>query len=280
MLGSLFGVLGAHRFYCNKPFTAVLMLFSGGGLLIWWAWDLFHLRDLVSSCNTREEQRRSQGLPPSDLAFLPPRDQLDLRSPPKWAKHRSSRGRIIGSAAFLFVIGISMGAVCGSTGAYEPMLILALFIVASLAAARWKSAANIPPLDSLIRWVHRLRLYYHTVDPGNLWLLTLRPIFGLMAAPWRPKARAEVRLYLQFGALLAAIFVVFDAAELLQSGGFWSGFGILVSEFVQTVVYTYLFVAPAGALLTTQLLLARRDFVVWILSAITLASIYIGVTMF
>ena len=44
-------------------------------------------------------------------------------------------------------------------------------------------------------------------------------------------------------------------------------------------VFIYLFVAPAGALLTTQLLLSRRDRVVWVLSAVTLFSLYSGFSL-
>ena len=33
----------------------------------------------------------------------------------------------------------------------------------------------------------------------------------------------------------------------------WAGIGLAIAEFVQTLVFTYLFVAPVGALLTTQI---------------------------
>ena len=86
----------------------------------------------------------------------------------------------------------------------------------------------------------------------------MRPVFGVFIAPWRTRARAEVKLYLQFGVLLALVFYVGDLVELLQSGGIWTGLGLLIAEFAQTLLFTYLFVAPVGALLTTQLLLAKR----------------------
>lgn len=35
-----FGVFGAHRFYTGKIFTGILMLLTGGGLLVWWIIDL------------------------------------------------------------------------------------------------------------------------------------------------------------------------------------------------------------------------------------------------
>lgn len=276
LLAVSLGLLGAHRVYCGKSLTAVLMLLTVGGGLIWWVWDLFHLGRMVRNFNAEERRRQAEGLPPQGMGFLPPRDQLKLDTPPAWAPRRSGRGRIIGSAALLAVIGISLGTISGTTQAYEPVLVLTLFIAISLVAARWKAMAHLPVLNALVRWVHRLRLYYHTVDPGSLWSLATRPILGLFFAPWRPKARAEVRLHLQLGVALSLLFAVMDAVEMSRSGGFWSGLGLLFGEFLQTLVYTYLFVAPAGALLTTQLLLARRDLVVWVLSAITLAAIYLG----
>lgn len=279
LLAVFLGPLGAHRFYCGKPITATLMLMTIGGGLLWWIWDLFNLRSLIKSANDEDTLRRDQGLPPRSLAFLPPQDQLDLRSGPAWARHRSGKGRVVGSALLLSLFGISLGAISAANGSYEPVLILTLFIVTSLVAARWEGARDVPLVSSLMRWIHRLRLYYHTVDPGNVWLLALRPLFSIFIAPWRPKARAEVRLYLQFGALLAGAFALEDFLELLQSGGIASGIGLLVVEFLQTLLYTYLFVAPAGALLNTQLLLAKRDFVVWTLSAIALASIFLGMAI-
>ncbi|MEM9758073.1 MAG: TM2 domain-containing protein, partial [Pseudomonadota bacterium] len=48
-LAVLLGPSGAHRFYCGKPASAVLMLFTVGGGLVWWIWDLFHLRAMVAA---------------------------------------------------------------------------------------------------------------------------------------------------------------------------------------------------------------------------------------
>ena len=41
LLLSLFGgIFGLHRFYVNKPGTAIAMLCTGGGFLIWYLYDL------------------------------------------------------------------------------------------------------------------------------------------------------------------------------------------------------------------------------------------------
>jgi hypothetical protein len=176
----------------------------------------------------------------------------------------------------LFAIGLILGAICRSTGSYEPAFVLSLFVLVSLIAARIKDVAKIPVLNALVRWVHRLRLYYHSVDPGSIAALITRPIFGIFFAVWRPKIRAEVRLHLQMGGLVVLLLTALDALQLATSEGFWSGVSLLAAEFAQTLLCTYLFVAPASALLTSQLLLARRDHVVWVLSAITLAGLYLG----
>ena len=275
VLALIAGILGAHRFYLNKPFTGLAMLLSAGGGLIWWIWDVCHLSRMVDACNAEEQRRQEAGLPPQGLGFLPPRDELKINSPPAWAHQRASKARTIGSAIVLLLIGFTMGAISGSTDLYEPAIILVLFIVSSLLAARWPGMANIPLLSSLNRWVHRLRLYYHTVDPGNFWALATRPLIALLAV-WQSKAQAEVRLYLQLGVALALVFAAGDLIELAMGDSFWAGFGLLVAEFIQTLVYTYIFIAPAGALLTTQLLLSRRDKIVWILAALNFVGLYLG----
>jgi hypothetical protein len=201
---------------------------------------------------------------------------LNLRGPPAWADKRRGRTQVVGSAVVLSLIGLSMGAISGATGIYEPVVIVLVFIAVTLTAARWQEMSRIPVLGGLSRWNHRLRLYYHTVDPGSLWLLALRPIVGVFYAPWRSRARAEVRLYLQLGVAFSLVFALLDMLQMSESESLGAGFGLMIAEFFQTLAYTYAFVAPTGALLTTQLLLSRRDRVVWTLSAMTVVSIYLG----
>ena len=269
------GILGAHRFYVNKPFTGFSMLMSGGGGLAWWLWDLFHLRQMTQAFNAEEAHREASGLPPQGLGFLPAKGALNIHTPPAWSARRSGRARVYGSALLLALIGFSMGAISGATDLYEPVIVMALFVVVSLLAARWKPMTTLPILSSLARWAHRLRLYYHTVDPGNIWLLATRPLYGIFIAPWQPKARAEIRLYLQLGVAFALLLAIPDILEMMERG-FWRGLGLLLGEFLQILVYTYAFVAPAGALLTTQLLLTTRDRVVWVLSVLLLSATWLG----
>jgi TM2 domain-containing membrane protein YozV len=270
------GVLGAHRFYLGRTLTGILMLLSFGGGLVWWIWDLFQIRTLVQAFNKEEDTRANTQHPPQGLGFLPPKQDLKLNGPPSWANKRRGRAQVMGSALVLSLIGLSIGAIAGATQIFEPVLIILVFVIITLTAARWKGLSRIPVLAGLVRWSHRLRLYYYTVDPGSVWLLALRPVAGLLIAPWREKSRAEVRLYLQLGVAFSLLFAVSDLLEIFESESLWAGIGIFVGEFFQTLIYTYAFVAPIGAILTTQLLLSRRDRVVWTLSAITLGFIYIG----
>ena len=198
-LGALGGIFGAHRFYLGKTLTGILMLLTGGGGLIWWILDLFRIRTMIEVFNKEEDTRADNQQPPQGLGFLPPKHELKLSGPPAWADKRRGRIQVIGSAFVLSLIGLTMGVISGATGIYEPVVITLVFIAITLTVARWKGVSKIPLLSGLSRWNHRLRLYYHTVDPGSVWLLALRPITGVLFAPWQLRARAEVRLYLQLG---------------------------------------------------------------------------------
>ncbi|GMQ77102.1 MAG: hypothetical protein BMS9Abin01_2414 [Gammaproteobacteria bacterium] len=43
LLCFFFGGLGVHRFYLGKLITGILMLLTGGGLMIWWLVDLYRI---------------------------------------------------------------------------------------------------------------------------------------------------------------------------------------------------------------------------------------------
>lgn len=275
LLCLLLGMLGAHRFYLGKTFTGILMFLSAGGGLVWWVWDMVRHRSHVADYNTEQARRESEGLAPIGLGFLPP---MDTPRPehPTWFKRRSGRATLISGTALLIVTGIGLGAVSGAISFYEPVATTLVFIVISLISARLDVLEHVPVLRGLNRWVHRLRLYYYHVDPGSMWWLALRPIFGVFVAPLQPKARAEVRLYLQLGIAFSLLYFAFDILEFAADSSFWAGLGNAFGEFVQNLVYTYIFVAPIGAILTTQILIQRKDAVVWIMSLFTVSGITFG----
>jgi hypothetical protein len=279
VLGIFLGLFGAHRFYLGKTLTAALMFLTVGGGLIWWLVDLFFIKKMVVNHNKLERERQESGLPPQNLSFLPSKEAFVVDELPAWLPKRSSRGRVYGSFFLLSLIGFILGVISGPTGTYEPTIILLVFIITSITTARWKMASQIPVVATLTRWVHRLRLYYHTVDPGNIWLLGLRPIYGVFFAPFNRKARAEVRLYLELGLIFSILFVASDLVEIAQSDSIWEGIGLMVAELLQTLIFTYLFVAPVGALLTTQILLSRRDWVIWVLSIACIYFVYVGLKL-
>ena len=47
VLCALTGLVGGHRFYLDRPATALAMAVSGGGVLVWWIVDLFRIRAMV-----------------------------------------------------------------------------------------------------------------------------------------------------------------------------------------------------------------------------------------
>ncbi|MGB2426851.1 MAG: TM2 domain-containing protein [Alteromonas sp.] len=279
LLAIFLGLFGGHRFYLGMVLTGTVMFLSAGGGFICWIVDIFRIKTLVREHNQRQQERQDAGLPPNDLAFLPPKVDFTINRPAAWLPKRSSKGRVYGSLFLLTLIGFILGVISGPTGTYEPTIILIIFIIASLVTARIKLAAQVPLIASLTRWVHRLRLYYYSVDPGNIWLLGLRPLYGVFFAPFTKKARAEVRLYFELGLIFSILFVVSDLFEIAQQNSIWAGIGRAIAEFVQTLIFTYLFVAPVGALLTTQILLSRRDWVIWLLSAACVYGIYIGLNL-
>lgn len=53
VLWLLFGLLGAHYFYINKPGVGILYLLTGGLLGVGWVLDLFTLKGQVERANRR-----------------------------------------------------------------------------------------------------------------------------------------------------------------------------------------------------------------------------------
>lgn len=272
------GLLGGHRFYLERTGTGILMLLTGGGAGIWWIVDFFLLRGMVRGFNAEQETRRRAGLPPVALDFMPPTWNAQITSRPTWAAKRSGRARLAGDVAVLIVAGTALGAVSAQTGNWEGVVaILALIAITNL-GARWEALAHLPLLRGLDRWSHRLRLFYHSNDPGGPFSLLLRPAVGLWAAAFRKRARAEVRLYLELGAVFTILFTLADLGEVvvISGGGVGVSFGGLAGDMVRTFVSIYAFAAPIGAVLTTHLLLEKTDSLLWGLSGLSIVALALG----
>lgn len=277
------GLFGGHRFYLDRTGTGLMMMFTAGGAGAWWLIDGFLINRMVSGYNDDQSQREQEGLPPRSLSFMPPLRGVSLPPFPEWAAKRSGRGRIVVDGFLLFMFGTLLGGRTVTNGNPEPILAVLALIAITLLGARWDALAHIPILNGFDRWNHRLRLFYFVTDPGGPVGLALRPIFGLIVAPFRKRARAEARLYLQLGVVFTIGFTALDVAQSLAGTG--QGFsvatlGIGAFAFTQDMLVTlmgvYLFAAPIGAILTTHLLLERTDKLIWALSAITIVSIVMG----
>jgi len=276
-LWGLTGLMGGHRFYLERAGTGVAMLATGGGAGVWWLADLFFVRKMVRAFNQDQAHREATGLPPRALSFMPPLRGAELPPTPAWVSKRGGRRRLIGDLLVVLVAGTTIGSFTASSGNPEPILaVLALIVITNL-GARWDALATLPVLRGFDRWSHRLRLYYYMNDPGGPLKLAFRPIFGSLTAIFRRRARAEARLYLQLGAWFTIIFTLVDVVQALGIG---SSGGISIAGFFgdlfQTFFFIYAFAAPIGAILTTHLLLERRDSVLWLISGVAVLAILSG----
>lgn len=272
------GFLGGHRFYLERTGTGVLMLFTSGGLFVWWFIDAMRLSGMIDRYNDEQGRRERLGLPPVALAFMPSLDRTLLHGPPVWAEARGGRVRLLGDALVLFVAGVALGAVSGSTGNLEGLVAVLVLMVVTNLGARWEELAERPVFRALDRWSHRLRLYYRVNDPGSPLSLLFRPVVGAFLAIFRKRARAEAGLYLQLGAVFVLAFTLVDLVQAMveTGGGIRSTLRALIGDMGWTFVIIYAFASPIGATLTTHVLLDRSDRTLWALSAITVAALVLG----
>lgn len=265
------GLMGGHRFYAGKVGTGLLMLATGGGGGIWWIVDAFFVKRMIAARNAEQQERESEGLPPAEMSFMPAFPSPDqLEGPPEWASQRQGNMRLWGDALVLILAGTLLGAVTASRGDFEALAAVLALVAITVFGARWDP--TLPLLRDLDRWSHRLRLYYRFNDPGGPLSLMFRPIVGPLTAWFRQKARAEVRLYLQLGAVFTIGFTLLDIVQAMGGGA-----GFQATAFIGDLFFTfftvYAFTTPIGAILTTHLLLERRDEIVWALSALTIIAI-------
>ncbi|MFT7289552.1 MAG: hypothetical protein ACI87W_003689 [Halieaceae bacterium] len=275
------GILGGHRFYLDRPATALTMALSGGGFLLWWCVDIFYIRAMVLAFNADQSERKRTGQPPRALSFMPPISGMVLPPRPAWMHKRGGRARLYGDLIVLALAGICVGALASSSGNFETVIAIVALSAITLLGARWDALATVPVLRNFDRWNHRLRLYYYINDPGGPLKLFFRPLVGLVSAPFRKRARAEAWLYLQFGLWFTTIFTGLDILEAVSIGD--GGVEIHPMDFLGDVAITlvsiYAFAAPIGAILITHVLLERRDLVVWVLTGITLVAVLFGISV-
>lgn len=281
------GWIGAHRFYLGRHGTALLMMLSGGGMLVWWVVDGFYIASMVRDYNADQALRERVRQPPRELDFMPPLSRDVLARPPEWTERWQESGsgrsmvRLSGDVLVLLFTGLGLGSIAGSAGVYEA--VLAVLVVAALTAggARAGRLNHLPVFRELIRWNHRLRLFYYYNRPGNPLALLFRPVTAAISAPFRRRDRAEVKLYLQLGGIFTLLFLLIDLIEAVAADGLGaltpgSLFGLWMKEATTTFVVIYAFATPIGAVLTLHLLMRRTHLVPRVLSGIVVAAVALG----
>lgn len=288
LLWGTLGWFGAHRFYLERPGTGLLMLTTLGGALVWWLVDAFRIGAMVRQHNDEQALRQRTGLPPLELAFMPPLHRKALDRPPVWTQRwqtgsRFARGcRFAADLMVLLTAGFGLGVVASSFGVYEavvPVLVLVYLAAAGASAVAWLN--QYPVLRTLAAWSHRLRLFYYYNKPGNPLALLFRPVTGALLAPFRQRARAEVRLYLELGAVFTLLFLLEDLVSALAEDGLGalaptSLMRLWVGEVVANFLTIYAFATPIGAVLTLYLLVRRTHTVPRLLSLVVVAAIGMG----
>ena len=272
------GLFGGHRFYLGRTVTALAMLFTLGGALVWWWIDFFRVQKMVDAFNEDQEKRKKDGRPPRSLAFMPNLGE-PLPARPPWAKKRSDRRGLAGDIIVLSLAGGLLGSSSATQGDYEPIVAVVVLVAITLLGARWQPLARLPVLRVLDRWVHRLRLFYYLNDPGGWLALAFRPYIALISLI-RKRARAEGRLYMQLGGWFTILFLAVDIAEAARSassvGTFFTSLIPSLTEAPMVFLAVYMLATPIGAILAKHLLLERSDRLVRVLGFLVLAATAAG----
>lgn len=282
ILWLLTGFMGGHRLYLGRIGTALLMLFTGGGLLIWWIVDAFLLDRMVAAHDEEQEARERDGRPPVELDAMGPVDRETLTSPPDWAT--PGRGRIrelVGDVAVLSLTGVLLGAASGGTGDYKGLAVVAgMVFMLNLPAGlyRWR---ELPLVGGLVRWDLRLHAFYHNHAPGNALARLARPVTGWITSIFRRRNWTETRLYLQLGVAASMFFGLVDfgrdvAAPYLLQGITVNPLEVWTEGVAITMVVIFFFTVPIGATLVKCSLLDRPKGEAWALSALTAVAVVMG----
>ncbi len=287
LLWGFLGLFGGHRFYLDRPGLALLMMFTGGGFVLGWVIDAFLLRRMVAEYNADQDARRLAGRPPRALDFMPPLSRDVLSQPPAWIEQWRSAGaarsslRLTGDVVVLVVTGLLLGVIASAAGVYEAVVAIGVLSMLTAMGSNVGVLDDLPVAQELIRWNHRLRLFYYYNRPGRPLALLFRPVTAAISAPFRRRDRAEVRLYLQLGGVFTVLFVLLDLGGAVAGGGLgalgpMSLLGLWMREAVATFLVIYAFATPIGAVLTVHLLIRRTHVVPRMLSALVLVAMVLG----
>lgn len=286
------GFLGVHRIYLGQLGYGLLMMLTGGGLLVWWLIDGFRLRKMVEAFNEEQAKRQEQDQPPIGMEFVPVVTSDTFHSLPAWADRRlykngvkQSFSRLLSELTAdivaLLIFGYILGSITAETeyrAAAYAVIVMAFminFVDYLLPYHNW------PIARGMIHWDYKLRLYYHFNEPGKRWKLYLRPLFGILTAPFNKKSRSEVLLYLELG----SVFIVGRAIIGLYNGNTWDlivnmdllGFaGSWISGLFLGFITVFGFAGPIGAILMKHVLLRRPNYARWGLSFVVMWFLLLG----
>jgi hypothetical protein len=265
------------------------MLLTGGGAFVWWFADAFSIGRMVAAWNLEQGRREAAGEPPLGLDFLPPLARLGEATEPAWAQRWRARGsawrvlRLAGDVLVVVIAGTMLGYLVGTDGADEAVVAVLLVAATTALGAGPDWLDDVPLAGTLMRWSHRLRLFYHYNQPGSPPALLLRSMIGIMWAPFRTKDRAEVKLYVELGAAFTGLFLLLDLVPALVLPLFSGGgleLGSLLTGWIQEVFATFFlvcaFTAPIGAVLTLYLLVRPTHVLPRALAALTVVSLLAG----
>jgi hypothetical protein len=289
LLWGVLGILGVHRLYLERPVSGLIMLFTGGGMMMWWFVDAFLLPSMLREYAAEQERRREAGQPPIELAFMPTLDREVLSRPPEWTERWHARSpsrrawRLVGDVLVLCVSGLSLAVLAKHYDTWEAVgtvLVLVVLVAAGGTFGRW---SDLPVLRTLLRWSHRLRLFYYFNEPGSPPALLMRAVTATITAPFRSRHRAEVRLYMQLGLAFTIGFLVLDfggeVLAVLGGGEFPSVAELLTlwaTEAVTTFVIIFGFATPIGAVITLHLLVSPTHALPRRLSALVAGTVLLG----
>ena len=283
------GLFGVHRLYLERPVSGLMMLFTGGGMMIWWLADGFLLPSMLREYAAEQERRREAGEPPIELAFMPTLDREVLARPPEWTErwHAQSASRrawrLVGDVFVLVVSGFSLAMLAkyyDASQAVGTVLLLVVIVAAGGTFGRW---SELPVLRTLLRWSHRLRLFYYFNEPGSPPALLMRAVTATITAPFRSRHRAEVRLYMQLGLTFTIGFLLLDfGGEVLavlggaEIPGVTELLTLWVTEAAKTFVIIFAFATPIGAVITLYLLVSPTHALPRRLSAFVAGTVLLG----
>jgi hypothetical protein len=278
------GLFGLHRFYLRRFGTGLALLVTGGGLGMIWLVDAFFIPGLVRRHNEEQERREEAGLPPVALDFLPDDvEPADLARRPEWLdEEETGRRATAGDMAVAGLAGLCLGAVAGTTGSYRASVAVVALTLVLVAGRRLEPVAGVPLVGDFLLWSYRLRLFYHHAGPGSFWARIARPLTGAVLAPFRARNRAEVGLYLQFGAAAVVLFTTVDVGKdvvaPMVAGQSLAGVpDAWIQSVVLTFVNVYAFAVPIGATVCRQLLARRSRRSVVTVAATAIAALGLGV---